>query len=122
MVRAFAVHQLLFGLESLAALAIKAFVFPSVNVAVVEHLLNELATAGVVARLARLNEIVVADFECAPHFLELPRHLVAIFLRAAVQLGGALRDPDSVFVISHQEKDLESLHAPISSLNIGADL
>src|SRR5262249_42277259 len=70
-----------FGLERLAALAVPALVLALVDVAVVVHLLDELPATGVVARLARLDEVVVTDLQCAPDLLELAGHVVAVRLR-----------------------------------------
>ncbi len=58
--------QLFFGLERLAALAIPAFVCSLVDIAVVVDLLDELPAARVVARLAGLDEVVVADVQGVP--------------------------------------------------------
>src|SRR5579884_2787756 len=68
---AFAVYQLFLGLERLTALAVKSLVRALVDVAVVVDRLDELPAALVVARVARLDEIVVADLQGLPDFLEL---------------------------------------------------
>src|SRR5262249_39231190 len=78
---ALAVFEVLLRLERLTALAVPALVTPLVDVAVVVHLLDELAAALVVARLARLDEVVEADLQGAPDLLELPGHVVAVGLR-----------------------------------------
>src|SRR5262249_20179472 len=96
--------DLLLRLELLAALAVEALVLALVNVAVVEDLLDELAAALVMPRLAGLDEIVEGDFQRAPDLLELTGHVVAVFLRITAQLGGLLRHLDRVLGVAHQEE------------------
>src|SRR5205823_797730 len=67
---------LLFRLELLAAVAVPALVVLLVDVAVVEHCLDELATALVMARVRSLDEAIEGDIERAPNLLELPSHVV----------------------------------------------
>ena len=73
--------DLRFRFERLAPFAIPTLVGPPIDVAVVVNLLNELATAEMMARIACLNKTVMAHFEGAPYFLELTSHFVAICFR-----------------------------------------
>src|SRR5579883_3312402 len=114
--------EILVGFETLAALAIPPLVTALVDVAVVEHLLDELAAAFVMAGLARLDEIVVADLQGAPDLLKLPGHVVAIGFRIDAQLGGALGDLDGVLVVAHEEEHVVALHAAIARLYVRAEL
>ena len=89
---------------------------------VIEHLLNKLLAPRVMPRFARLYEVVEADVEGAPDLLELVGHVVAVGLGVAAELGGAARHLHGVLVVAHQEVDLETLHAPVARLHVGADL
>ena len=111
----------LFRLEAFAAIAIPALVMALVDVPVIEHLLDKLLAPRMMAWRAGLDEIVEADVEGAPHFLELPGHVVAVFLGVAVQFGGAARDLDGVFIVAHQEMYFKALHAAVAGLHVGAD-
>src|SRR5262249_24202048 len=114
--------NLFLRLERFAPLAIQALVRSFVNVSVVVDLLNKLAATLKVARLAGLDEVVVADLQSPPDVAELPGHVVAVFLGIAAQLRGFLSNLDCVLVVADQEMDLEALHAAIASLHVGADL
>src|SRR5262249_46092287 len=103
-------------------LAIPAFVGPLVDVPVVEHCLYKLLAADVVALLAGLNEVVVADLQGTPDLLELTGHVVHVLLRVAAQLGRPAGDLDRVLVVAHQEVDVVTLHAAVAGLHVGAEL
>src|SRR5262249_20452622 len=117
-----ALDQLLLGLERLAALAVPALVGAAVNMPVIVYFLYEFTAALVVARLAGLDEVVVADFEGLPDLLELPGHVVAVGLRAQAEFAGLPLDLDRVLVVAHQEVDVKTLHAAVAGLDVGAEL
>src|SRR6185369_11969717 len=71
MKRAFAAYQLLFNFEGFAPVAVPTFIRALADVAVVVNLLNKRPATARMAFLARLHEVVVADFERVPHGLEL---------------------------------------------------
>src|SRR5262249_51281943 len=74
------------------------------------------------AFLARLHEIVVADFESVPDGLKLVGHVVAISFCLLSEFGGPLRDFDGVFVVAHEQKNIVPVHAAIAGLDVGAEL
>src|SRR5207237_10859757 len=64
--------EIAFRLERFAAFAVQPLVTALVDGARIVNLLDELPAAGVMARFAGLDEIVVADLQGPPYFLELP--------------------------------------------------
>src|SRR5262249_26248314 len=110
------------GLERLAAIAVVTGIDAFVDVAGVEHRLDELAASHMVSLFAGLDELVVRDVERAPDISKLPGHFVYILLGVDAQLAGALRYFDCVFVVPHQKMDGNAFHAAESRLNISADL
>src|SRR5262249_24850424 len=90
--------------------------------AVVVDLLQKLAAAFVVPFLAGLDEVVVADLQGAPDFLELAGHVVAVGLGIFAHLGGALGDLDGVLIVAPPEMGLAAFHAAVAGLDVGADL
>ena len=101
--RAQAVFQFLFGVETLAARAVTPAVLAEIDVAVVVHLLEERLHAGLVIGIRRTDELIVLDAELGPQGLELAADAVHEFLRGLPGRFGGLDDLVAVLVRAGQE-------------------
>ena len=104
MIGAAAAAPLPFGLERLAAVAIGPL-YALVDVARVVDRLDELLAAGVMPRLARLDELVVRDVEGTPDLLELAGHVVDVWLGGEPSSRARCEHLDRVLIVPHQEVD-----------------
>ena len=101
--RAQAVFQFLFGVETLAARAVMPAVLAEIDVAVVVHLLEERLHAGLVIGIRRADELIVLDAELGPQGLKLAADAVHEFLGGDALLFGGLDDLVTVLVRTGQE-------------------
>ena len=79
-VGALAVHQLTFGPEAFTGGAVLAHIFSLVNIALFIHLGEDLLHLGFVFRVSGADKAVVGSVHQIPNILDLPCHIVHIFL------------------------------------------
>ncbi len=118
---AFAVDELVCGVVVLTRHAIEARVRAELDEAVVVDPLEELLDHGVVPRLGRANEVVVADIEPFPRLHEAGGGAVGPLQRRGVMRFGRFDDLRPVFVRAGHEKDVIAQQAVPAGQGVSVD-
>ncbi len=118
---ALAVHDLLLGVEALAAVAVPAAVLAEVDLARVVEALQDLLHHLLVPRLGGADEVVVGDAEAPPRLPERPRDLVRVGLRRLAGLGRHLGDLLAVLVGAGEEVDAVAGQPAVAAHRVGHD-
>ncbi len=118
---ALAVHDLLLGVEPLAAVAIPAAVLAEVDLARVEETLQDLLHHFLVPRLGGADEVVVGDAQPPPRLAEDRRDLVRVGLRRLPGRGRHLGDPLAVLVGAGEEVHAVACEAAVAAHRVGHD-
>ena len=120
-VGALAVHDLLLGVEALAAVAVPAAVLAEVDLACVVELLEDGLDHRLVARLGGADEVVVGDTEPPPRLAEGAGDLVGVRLRRHARGGRRLGDPVPVLVGAGEEVHAVAAQAPVAAHRVRHD-
>ena len=110
MIRAFAVDQFPLRIKPLAAKTVKPLVLTEVDIAFVIDFLQDLLHHRHVVGVGGANELVVADAELRPHFLEQAADMIHIGFRGHIVVFGGLDDFVAMFVRTGQKKGFTPLH------------
>jgi hypothetical protein len=120
-IRTFAIHEVLFGPESLVRDAVPALIIVLIDLSSIVEILENLLNDPFMAEFCRTDEVVIGDIQPLPEGLETFHHFIAVSLWIHSPLLSSSLHLLTMFVCTRQEEDPTSFQSLVAGEYISGD-